>query len=237
MTTAVIAAVVLVTGGGAWAVSTVLSDDAPSTTATTSTAPSASASASAAPAASRSASSTPSPSASATPALTAEARTACTDQVRAAEAFAAAAKNSATHWKSHTDAYLKKKAGKLTLAETAAQYAASKKFGLADEKAIAATTKAFTATGAACRDAAKAAPDDAAITACTTRLKALDGVRVTGTKVQDEWSAHMRMMAKKAHTDGGAYFTTWVKAVASAQKSVPAYTKAAAAVGKAPACT
>ena len=169
VTTAVIAAVVLVTGGGAWAVSTALNDDAPSTTATTSTAPSpspsasasasASTSASAAPAASSSASGTPSPSASATPALSAQARTACTDQVRAAEALAAAAKNSATHWKSHTDAYLKKKAGKLTLAETAAQYAASKKFGLADEKAIAATTKAFTATGAACRDAAKAAPE------------------------------------------------------------------------------
>lgn len=241
MTSAVIAGVVLVAGGGAWAMAAVLGgDESPGGTAATTSAvstPSASTPSTSTPSsASESPSATPSPSSSATPALSDEARATCTGQVRAAEAIAAAAKNSAAHWKSHTDAYLQKKAGRFSLAQTTAQYAASKKFGLADEKAIAATTKAFTATGAACAQAAKAAPADAGIKACTTRLTALNAVRVTGTKVQDEWSAHMRMMAKKAHTDGGSYFHTWVKAVASAQKSVPAYAAAAAAVTKAPAC-
>lgn len=232
-----VAGVVLVAGGGAWAMGSVLKDDNAGTNPTAELAAPATSSRSA------SVSPTPENTPEATPDTAAAdevaaqaARASCVVQVRAAEGIAAAAKNSAAHWKSHTDAYLQKKAGKYSLAQTTAQYAASKKFGLADEKAIAATTKAFTATGAACAAAAKVAPADAAITACTTRLKALEAVRVTGTKVQDEWSGHMRMMDKKAHTDGGAYFNTWVKAVNRAQKSVPAYAAAAAAVTRAPAC-
>lgn len=237
MTAAVIAGVVLVAGGGAWAMGSALGSDGGSDTANPSTSTSVTDSPSATASTSASASASASPdTAAADEAAVAAARTGCVAQVRAAEGIAAAAKNSAAHWKSHTDAYLQKKAGKYTLAQTTAQYAASKKFGLADEKAIAATTKAFTATGAACADAAKVAATDAVVTACTARLKALDGVRVTGTKVQDEWSGHLRMMDNKAHTDGGAYHQTWLKAVTSAQKSVPAYAAAAAAVTKAPAC-
>ncbi|MEO7270257.1 MAG: hypothetical protein ABIW49_13725 [Knoellia sp.] len=236
VTAVVVAGVVLVAGGGTLAMGSILKDEPGSANAAPSTSASVSTSASPTP----EVSATPSPSASSTPdasVATAEQRAACVGQVKAAEGIAAAAKNSAAHWKAHTDAYLQKKNGKFTLAQTKAQYAASKSFGLADEKAIAATTKAFTATGAACADAAKPASADPAIAACTTRLKALDAVRLTGTQVQDEWSAHLRMMDKKAHTDGGAYFTTWVKAVNSAQKSVPAYAAAAAVVAKAPACT
>ncbi|MFC7486145.1 hypothetical protein ACOCJ7_12925 [Knoellia sp. CPCC 206453] len=240
MTAVVVAGVVLVAGGGTWAMGSILKDDPGSASAGPSTSASVSAPASSTPEPTPSAStpsSTPSPSTPDATTASAEVRAACVAQVRAAEGIAAAAKNSAAHWKAHTDAYLQKKNGKFTLAQTKAQYAASKSFGLADEKAIAATTKAFTATGAACGDAARAASADADIAACTTRLKALEAVRLTGTKVQDEWSAHLRMMDKKAHTDGGAYFTTWVKAVGSAQKSVPAYAAAAAVVAKAPACT
>ncbi len=235
VTAVVVAGVVLVAGGGTLAMGSILKDDSSPANAGASTSTSVSATAS--PTSSET-TAAPSPSASAPDAseASAEARAACVAQVKAAEGIAAAAKNSAAHWKSHTDAYLQKKAGKYSLAQTKAQYAASKAFGLADEKAIAATTKAFTATGAACGDAAKAASADPEIAACTTRLKALDAVRLTGTKVQDEWSAHLRMMDKKAHTDEGAYFQMWVKAVSAAQKSVPAYAAAAAAATKAPAC-
>ena len=79
-------------------------------------------------------------------------------------------------------------------------------------------------------------PDDAAVRACTTRLKALGAVRTTGTKVQDEWSAHMRMMADKVHTDAGAYHQIWVKAVTDSRSSLAAHSTAAAAASRAPAC-
>ena len=238
VTAVVVAGVVLVAGGGTLAMGSILKDDPGSAKAgpTTSTDVSTPASPTSSSTPSSTASASPSASAADPSVASPEAFAACVAQVKAADGIAAAAKNSATHWKAHTDAYLQKKAGRYTLAQTKAQYAASKAFGLADEKAIAATTKAFTATGAACSDVAKAAPADPAVTACTTRLAALGAVRLAGTRVQDEWSAHLRMMDKKAHTDQGAYFTMWVKAVNSAQKSVPAYAAAAAGVAKAPAC-
>ncbi|KGN36286.1 hypothetical protein [Knoellia subterranea] len=238
ITAAVIAGVILVAGGGAWAAGSILGDDGDGTsqgdTTASSTTPTASSTASDSTTASPSAPASASPSAD--EAAAERARASCTAQVRAAEAVATAVAGSATHWKQHTDAYLAKTSGRITLEQTKKIYADSKAFGLADEKAVAATTKAFTATGAACGDAAKVVPADAGVTACTARLKALDAVRTTGTKVQNEWSAHMRMMANKAHTDGGQYHQTWLKAVSDAQKSIPAHAKAAAAVAQAPAC-
>lgn len=242
VTAAVIAGVVLVAGGGAWAMGAVLDDDA-TAGATTSTSSSATAASTSPSASTASASPTSSPSESATPDATeasaeaAAARTACVAQVRAAEAVATAVAGSALHWQQHTDAYLAKIGGRITFAETQKRYAASKAYGLADEKSVAATTKALVATGAACSDAAKTAPGDAAIGQCSTRLAALTVVRTTGTKVQDEWSAHLRMMANKAHTDAGSYHQTWVKAVSGAKASLTAHANAAAAAAKAPACT
>lgn len=177
----------------------------------------------------------PSPSATNTAAAD-KARSACVAQVKAAEGVAKAVAGSAVHWKQHTDAYVAKVGGRISLAETQKRYAASKAFGLADEKAVAATTKSFMATGSACSGAAKAAPGDKTVTACSTRLAALNVVRTTGTKVQNEWSAHMRMMADKSHTDAGAYHQTWVKAVSGAKSSLTAHANAAAAATKAPAC-
>lgn len=164
------------------------------------------------------------------------ARAACVAQVAAAEGVAKAVASSAVHWQQHTDAYLEKIDGRISIAETQKRYAASKAFGLADEKAVAATTKTYVATGTACAGAAKAAPEDKTIGACSTRLAALDVVRTTGTKVQNEWSAHMRMMADKSHTDAGAYHQTWVKAVNGAESSLAAHASAATALTKAPAC-
>lgn len=238
VTSALVAGAILVAGGGAWAAGSLLGDDGDGTSQGDTTA--ASTTPSAASTSSDSTAATASPSASASAAAdeaaAEQARAACTAQVRAAEAVATALAGSAMHWKQHTDAYLAKTSGRITLEQTKKIYADSKAFGLADEKAVAATTKALTATGAACGDAAKVLPADAAVTACTARLKALDAVRTTGTKVQNEWSAHMRMMANKAHTDGGQYHQTWLKAVSDAQKSIPAHAKAAAAVAQAPAC-
>lgn len=234
MLTGVIAvlAIVLV-AGGSWAVGRMLSsDDSSDTTASSERSRPATSSTSAA------TSDAPSETASPTPTEdpAAEARSACVAQVKASDRIAAAAKNSAAHWKTHTDAYLQKVAGKATFEQTQKVYAASKAFGLADEKEFAAATKQYQATGKACADAVAVAPDDPTITACSTRLAALDKVRVTGTTVQSEWSLHMRAMAGKAHADMGAYHQAWLKAVGGAQKSIPAYAAAAAAVAKAPAC-
>ena len=154
----------------------------------------------------------------------------------AAENLADAVAGSALHWSQHTDAYLAKVGGRITLAETQRRYAASKAYGLADEKAVAATTKALAATGSACARAVTAMPGDAEMGACSTRLAALLVVRTTGTQVQNEWSTHMRMMANKVHTDSGAYHQTWVKAVNGAKVSLAAQAQAAAAVAKAPVC-
>lgn len=179
----------------------------------------------------------PAPSQGATDAAAADkARSACVAQVKAAEGVAKAVAGSAAHWKQHTDAYVDKIDGRISLAETQKRYAASKAFGLADEKAVAATTKAYMATGTACAGAARAAPGDKTVAACSTRLVALNVVRTTGTKVQNEWSVHMRMMADKSHTDAGAYHQTWVKAVTGAKSSLTAHANAAAAATKAPAC-
>lgn len=169
VTAAVIAGVIMVAGGGAWAAGTMLSDDTPATLA---------------PTRSPTRTSTPGDTAASENVDSAAAgRAACQAQVRAADDIGAAVANSALHWKQHTDAYLAKTSGRITLAETQRLYATSKAFGLADEKAVAATTKAYTATGAACADATKSAPDDAVIKACVGRLAALDKVRTTGTIV------------------------------------------------------
>ncbi|WP_353951344.1 hypothetical protein V6K52_17150 [Knoellia sp. S7-12] len=234
MTAAVIAGVVLVTAGGTWAMGSILSDDGATAKAAPSTSTSVTATATASPTTTPSTSpsaSTPDPSAASD-----EARAACVAQVGAAEKLATAVAGSALHWKQHTDAYLDRIDRRISLAETKRIYAASRAHGLADEKAVAATTKAFTATGAACVEATTVLPNDAAVGACSTRLAALDGVRTTGTTVQDQWSVHMRMMAGKAHTETGLYHERWVKAVNSSRTSLAAYAKAAAAVAKAPAC-
>lgn len=243
VTSAVIAGVVLVAGGGAWAMASALGDDGTGdATATSATSPATSPSVKTSAGASASPSATPSTPATSAPADAAvsaaadKARAACTTQVKAAEGVATAVASSALHWRQHTEAYTAKLDGRISLATTQKRYAASKAFGLADEKAVAATTKTFMATGAACSQAATSVPDDAVITACSTRLAALNVVRTTGTKVQDEWSAHMRMMADKTHTDAGAYHQTWVKAVDGAPKSLANHAAAVAAVAKAPAC-
>lgn len=237
VTAAVVAGVVLVVGGGAWAMGSVLGGDDGSAGANPSTSTSATASTPTANAAapSTSPSTAPSPTASDTAAADA-ARTSCVAQVKAAEGIATAVASSAVHWKQHTDAYLDKVGGRISLAETQKRYAASRAYGLADEKAVAGATKTFTATGSACANAVKALPSDPDLKACSTRLAALGGVRVTGTKVQDEWSTHMRMMSNKVHTDAGAYHQTWVKAVSGAKASLGAHANAVAAVTKAPAC-
>lgn len=231
-TIAIVAGVIALASGGAYAVGDMLEARAAGTGATAGATPTTAESPSTASSTSATVAGAPADDSGTGQDLLAS----CIAQVESAEALAAAAKDSAAHWLVHTAAYNQRQSGEITFAEAQKRYAASKASGLADEKAFAAATKARAATGSACMAAAEADTGSTAIQACTTRLGALDEVRTTGTQIQDEWSAHLRMMNDKAHTPKGAYHERWVDMVNAAQSTLKAYEASAAAVDKAPAC-
>lgn len=73
--------------------------------------------------------------------------------------------------------------------------------------------------------------------ACDAREKTLLAIASTGAAVNAQWAAHQTMMANKAHTSEGAYHDRWVAMVTGARAPLERYAAAAAALGRAPACS
>lgn len=243
VTAAVIAGTVLLAGGGAWAVGSMLQDDTsgPSAQSTTSPSSTPSSTPSSEPSAEPSDTPTPeSPSPTATapdPAVAlAAAHDACVAQVAAGERVAKASASSATHWRQHTRAQLDWEARKISLAQRTKVYADSKAFGDSDAKEFAAATKALAATGRACADAGGMDGATAGTKACQQRFGQLAAVHKAGIPVQSQWAEHMKMMAGKDHANMSSYHKRWLTMVAAAQPTLRTYDTAAAALRKAPAC-
>lgn len=160
--------------------------------------------------------------------------TACTQEVEAAEDLADAVAASAKSWRQHTTAQLKLDAGEFTREQTLAVWDKSKARGADDVRAYEAATAAAEDVDGGCEEAAAAAGEDAQ--ACVDRLAALDEVATTGGAVHEEWVAHQKMMADKAHTNGAEYAAMWKQMVKDSVATLKAHDKAVAALDEAPAC-
>ncbi|CCH79461.1 putative Inositol-5-monophosphate dehydrogenase [Nostocoides japonicum T1-X7] len=232
---AVAVVVVLLVGGGVTYAMT--RDDGPSTQAVSdrTSAPSSSSSTSSSP----SSSSTGGASGSSTPDA-ASAVAACAEATSAGDTLAKAASASARDWGIHTQAELDNESGKLTYAEAEARWADSKSRSHADVDGFKSAYSTWTSKRAACDGIEKTTadtPSAAAAAKCADRAAAQAEVASTGKVVNDQWAAHVVMMAGKAHTDHAAYRKRWLDMVHDAGPALAAYHDAAAALDRAPSCT
>ncbi len=159
--------------------------------------------------------------------------------VRAQEGLATAVAASARDWQLHTDAQRKFDSGTFTLAQTKAQWAASKARGPADLAAYSRAVKAVNSAGGACTGleaAASGSSVEVTATRCAARSRALARVASTGATVHQQWEAHLAMMAHTDHTSAAAYLDRWASMVKDAGAALTAYRAAAAALAKAPSC-
>src|SRR6478752_4114270 len=111
---------------------------------------------------------------------------ACQHALTLGDAVADAADASHRDWGSHVQAQLQLDQGKITLAQTLALWAASKKPGPADVRAFTTARAAWAKASGACR--AMTTADRADAEACMARHAAVQAVVTTGTDVNDEWA-------------------------------------------------
>ena len=219
---------------GAVAGATPSSDISTSATASTTTEPSASPSS---PTASATSSPTVSALVKAERAL-ASCRTGVVLRERLAQAVAATARD----WKAHTEAQQKLERGTWTPAMAEAVWDKTTARGSDD-------TKRFRAAAASVRNGSKATDcssvrADTASTPlatkgarCAARVKALASVATTGSVLNTQWTAHLKMMADKPHTNDAEYHDRWVTMVAQAQAPLKRYAQAAKTLSRTPACS
>lgn len=164
----------------------------------------------------------------------------CTTTVRAQQGLARAVAASARDWGLHTDAQRKFDSGEFTVAQTEAQWAASKARGPADLAAYTRAVKAVQRARGGCdRLAATTSGSSVEVPAkrCTTRSASLARVARTGAVVHRQWAAHLAMMAHKQHMGEAEYLDRWAGMVEDAKPALTAYRAAAAALAKAPPCS
>ena len=163
---------------------------------------------------------------------------ACRNALRQGDRLAAAADASYRDWATHVDAQLEFDQGRITLAETQAMWAASKKRGAADVRSFAAARAAWGKVAGACpsASAADAGAARASAKACLSRQEAVRAVAARGAEVDEQWAAHLQMMADKAHTDGAAYSRRWRQMVQDAPPVLKDYAGARRKLGAAPRC-
>lgn len=164
---------------------------------------------------------------------------ACVSEVAAGRSLASAASNSARDWGTHTSAETETDAGKITFAQAEALWAKSKANAKTDLAAFAKASAAYDKVKGACGSVtAKTEGSTLATkgTACAKRGAALQKVAKAGTKVNDQWAAHVVMMGNKAHMDTKSYRSMWLGMVRDAKPALAAYKSAAAGLKTAPAC-
>jgi hypothetical protein len=235
MIAAVVAAAFVLVGGGAYAVWRAQDASSPKPPAPSVTAGGGSSVGAGSVEPSATSSPSSGPSAEATAALQS-----CVTQVRAQESLAKAVGSAAANWKTHTDAQRRLEDGTYTAAQTAAAWARSKAKGPSDVKAYATANAGLKQAGTGCADVgSKTAGSEleSQATACAKRSELLGAVASVGTKVQSQWSAHITMMANKAHADRAAYHQRWLKMVKDAGPTLAEFDDAADAAAKAPECS
>ena len=164
---------------------------------------------------------------------------ACQHALTLGDAVADAADASHRDWGTHVQAQLQLDQGKITLAQTLALWASSKKPGPSDVRAFTTARAAWTKASGACQSMASAATttgDRADAAACLARRAAVQAVVATGADVNAEWADHLQMMAHKAHTDAVAYSQRWREMVQQAPATLKAYEQARSRLVAAPRC-
>lgn len=163
---------------------------------------------------------------------------ACVAEVAAQDRLAKAVAGSAKHWRTHVDAQLRLDEGVQDGAATQAQWASSKLEGPGDVKAYDEAMEAVNETSGDCYQAAQGedSEDSSATDDCLTRLDGLKRVTRAGGAVHGEWSAHLRMMKNKAHTEGALYHDRWLGMVERAEPTLKTYDSAVEEIEQAPAC-
>jgi hypothetical protein len=165
---------------------------------------------------------------------------ACQHELALANAVATAGNASAQDWGTHVSAQVQLDQGRSTLAQTRAMWAASKKRGPADVRAFTRARAAWEPAGGGCRSLAAvshaSSPVRSRAAACLARPAAARAVVAAGAEVNAQWSAHLDMMANKAHTDGGSYSRRWLQMVQDAQGPLKAYDQARRRLAAAPRC-
>jgi hypothetical protein len=162
---------------------------------------------------------------------------ACRHELQLGDRLAAAADASYRDWALHVDAQLQLDQGRTTVAETEAMWAASKKRGPADVRGFGSARAAWDDVASDC-SSVSADPGTArpAVKACMSRQAAVRAVAAKGAEVNAQWTAHLEMMANKAHTDGAAYSRRWLKMVQDAPPVLQDYARARKHLDAAPRC-
>lgn len=163
----------------------------------------------------------------------------CQNQIRAGNALADAAADSARDWSAHAGAQISLDAGKISYATAERIWKASKKPAAADLANFAAAKAAYSTVHNGCAPteaATKGTSLASAAAACIARSKALDAVARSGNAVNTQWAAHVSQMKTKATAAGPLYHEKWMNYVAYSKPVLVTYHKDAAALKAAPAC-
>jgi hypothetical protein len=163
---------------------------------------------------------------------------ACRHALTQGDAVADAADASHRDWGAHVQAQLQLDQGKITLAQTLARWASSKRPGPSDVHAFTTARADWAKASGACQAMAKAGTtaDRADAAACLARSAAVRAVVAAGADVNAEWADHLQMMANKAHTDAAAYSQRWRQMVQQAPATLKAYEQARSRLAAAPRC-
>ncbi len=164
----------------------------------------------------------------------------CAAATAAGDTMAKAAVASARDWGIHTQAELDNESGKITYAQAEELWAETKARAPSDIDRFHSSYAAWTAKRGACtgiEHATVGTPSAAAGAKCAVRAGALTVVAAGGKVVNDQWAAHVVMMANKAHTDHSAYRARWLEMVHMAGPALATYHGAAGKLADAPSCS
>lgn len=166
----------------------------------------------------------------------------CRTGVVLRERLAQAAAATARNWRAHTEAQQKLEQGTWTPAKAEAVWDTTTARGSDDTKRFR-TAAAAVRNGSKATDCSSVAADTASTPLakkgerCATRVKALAAAAASGAVLNTQWTAHLKMMADKPHTNDAEYHDRWVTMVAQAQAPLKRYAQASKTLSRTPACS
>lgn len=164
----------------------------------------------------------------------------CVSEVAAGDDLAKALHGSATHWQAHYGASEDLHKDKIDLDRAKEIWAESKAAGPGDMTATKKATTAYDKASGGCAalsDATVDADFEQAAADCEQRSDAVAEVARTGAKMNDDWSAHLDMMAEKGEMDPDHYLDMWLEMVDNAPTDMRPYEQAVADLKSAPSCS
>lgn len=164
----------------------------------------------------------------------------CAATAKSGAQLGTAAAASARDWGIHIQAEKDNDSGKITFAQAEKLWAQSKSRSKSDLAGFASASTAWKKAQHGCDrivDATKGTASATAGSACAANIEAVKKVVSTGTAVNDQWAAHVVMMAGKANMDHTAYRKKWLGMVNAAGPALDKHAAATSALAKAPRCT